>query len=278
MNSSPVVLNSGWPSLGPMSSHRWHVEPCHRPQSGASPWPSGRLWSTRRRCGWPTRCVSCWRRGPGWSRSRLVTGLTVPGAVRPFFDLLNAGKESVAIDLSAPDEVACSDCSRRRSRIEASPSTSYGQPRGQLGRTARGSGTSWVSIPAMGGSTARPVGFGDDAGRRRLWLDGADRSCSSPTQSLIHSPAWPLPHRRPTCWHRAILRSSRCRWCDRRLGCRPPEQATVEGDDESGWRAMLDGERRRPPPRDGHRRRTPCLGSRCSTEPSSQAARVIGCE
>jgi len=167
---------------------------------------------------------------------------------RPFFDLLNAGKESVAIDLSAPDEVAflfrllaAADLVIEASRPRAVANLGV-DPVELLER----SGTSWVSITGHG-RIEQPgrVGFGDDAAvAGGLWLDGA-----GPPVFVADAVADPLTGLAAAASAADVLASDHPAFIEVPLvrsaawACRPPEQATVEGDDESGWWAMLDGER-----------------------------------
>ena len=120
---------------------------------------------------------------------------------RPFFDLLNAGKRAVAVDLRTPDGVATLDRLVRSADvvIEASRPRALEQlgidPRRVL---QRGQVRVWASITGHGrsGPGANRAAFGDDAavaGGLVCWSDGTPCFCADavadPTSGLVAATA-----------------------------------------------------------------------------------------
>ncbi|MEM9201675.1 MAG: CoA transferase [Actinomycetota bacterium] len=169
------------------------------------------------------------------------------GAVQ-FFDVLNAGKECLALDFDDRDDIRL----LRRLITAADLVIEGSRPRAmdQLGidpvAALERSATSWVSITGHGRSD-QPlrVGFGDDAAvGGGLWVDSgaaphfvAD-AVADPLAGLAAAAfgAEILASDRPAVIDVALVRAAA--WANR--AALPAE---VGGDDASGWWVMVEGER-----------------------------------
>ncbi|MEM9468087.1 MAG: CoA transferase [Actinomycetota bacterium] len=166
----------------------------------------------------------------------------------PFFDLLNADKECLAVDFHDPDDLEvfrrlldAADLVVEASRPRAMAHLGV-DPEVLLER----SGTSWLSITGYG-RVEQPerIGFGDDAAvAGGLWLAGDDAP-----MFVADAVADPITGLAGAAFAAEILGSERAAVVEVPLvraaawANRAPVQAVVGGDDTDGWWVEVDGER-----------------------------------
>ncbi len=170
------------------------------------------------------------------------------GGPAEFFDLLNAGKECLAVDLADGDDqrllrhvLAAADLVVEASRPRAMANLGI-DPLELLERC----GTSWVSITGHGRvDHPNRIGFGDDAAvAGGLWLEGSDGP-----EFVGDAIADPLTGLAAAAFGAEILAADRAAVVEVPLvraaawANRAPVPAAVGGDEHSGWWVEVDGER-----------------------------------